>query len=414
MSSARFHYTGNDDTVRCDTYALEVSGWTLEMKPFVIHAKHSPACTFICFMLPTERTNELSAMSFTPAFSTSNDGEESSKSQNAEIIHDKDLLNRFDEVETLKQIRKRTYSDWPHRTSPSSEQMIEAGFFNCNVGDRAICLYCNLICQQWTPHTDDPYQIHKIISPKCPYIITKLRCDRLASSNDRYLSQRNFELDATAHHKEYVALKIRYVSFATWPNKNLPAVDDLVRAGFVYTGSKTVVTCFYCNGSLQNWRANDNSTIEHVRWFPHCAYARQLCGVELYRKIKESKQRREEHENYQKFIVLLEVNDVDVNNESVAISDNDLLARIVDAYLDLPISQNLLGRNFKLSIIRHCWKDQLLSKYNDFASDSDLLMACITLQKQAEYINRKGENIIVPSPVPKDQTDSGSPLDDCA
>ena len=80
-----------------------------------------------------------------------------------------------------------------------------------------------------------------------------------------------------------------HASFATWPNENLPSVDDLVRAGFFYTGTKTIVTCFYCNGSLQNWGPNDNPMIEHARWFPHCAYAKQLCGDELYRKIQESK-----------------------------------------------------------------------------------------------------------------------------
>jgi hypothetical protein len=67
------------------------------------------------------------------------------------------------------------------------------------------------------------------------------------------------------------------------------SVDDLVRAGFFYTGIKTVVTCFYCNGSLQSWGQNDNPTVEHARWFPHCAYAKQLCGNEFYTKIQESK-----------------------------------------------------------------------------------------------------------------------------
>lgn len=34
---------------------------------------------------------------------------------------------------------------------------------------------------------------------------------------------------------------------------------------------------------------------------------------------------------------------------------------------------------------------------DDFASDCDLLMACIILQKQINAINGKKENIIVPS-----------------
>ncbi|CAF4734961.1 unnamed protein product, partial [Rotaria sp. Silwood1] len=50
-----------------------------------------------------------------------------------------------------------------------------------------------------------------------------------------------------------------------------------------------IVTCFWCNGSLQNWRPNNNPLIEHVHWFPYCAYAKQFCGEELYSKIQESK-----------------------------------------------------------------------------------------------------------------------------
>jgi hypothetical protein len=97
------------------------------------------------------------------------------------------------------------------------------------------------------------------------------------------------KLNKTAINKKYVEAKKRLASFATWPDDNLPSIDDLVKAGFFYTGTKTMVTCFYCNGSLQNWDANDNPMIEHARWFPHCAYARQLCGVQLHRKIQESK-----------------------------------------------------------------------------------------------------------------------------
>ncbi|CAF4322845.1 unnamed protein product, partial [Rotaria sordida] len=63
----------------------------------------------------------------------------------------------------------------------------------------------------------------------------------------------------------YIEIPNRYASFTTWPNENLPCVDDLVRAGFFYTGNKTIMTCFYCNGSLQNWDPNDNPTIEHAR-----------------------------------------------------------------------------------------------------------------------------------------------------
>jgi hypothetical protein len=93
----------------------------------------------------------------------------------------------------------------------------------------------------------------------------------------------------TACNPSYAKIPNRNASFAAWPQQNLPSVDGLARAGFFYTGTKTIVTCFYCNGSLQNWGPNDNPMIEHARWFPHCAYAKQLCGDELHRKIQESK-----------------------------------------------------------------------------------------------------------------------------
>jgi hypothetical protein len=99
----------------------------------------------------------------------------------------------------------------------------------------------------------------------------------------------NAIVHTAARNTTYIEIPKRYASFTNWPNENAPPVDDLVKAGFFFTGTKSIVTCFYCNGSLQNWGPNDNPIIEHARWFPHCAYAKQLCGVELHRKIQESK-----------------------------------------------------------------------------------------------------------------------------
>ena len=63
----------------------------------------------------------------------------------------------------------------------------------------------------------------------------------------------------------------------------------------------------------------------------------------------------------------------DPNNESgtvisnssqgrLLIADESTLSRYVAARLDLPISQSLLDRGFKLSIIKRCWEDQLRLK----------------------------------------------------
>ncbi|UJR30930.1 hypothetical protein I4U23_018442 [Adineta vaga] len=328
-------------------------------------------------------------------------------------------LNNLFEATALQQIRKRTFSHWPHKHIPSQAQMVEAGFFNCNVGDRVICIYCNLICQQWTPETDNPTEVHKTLSPNCVYVKTKLlRRDEgpllIVNENGTVTASANGSATSTsadqfrcnefvhtaACNAAFAELPKRAASFVTWPTDNLPSVDDLVRAGFFFTGIKTVVTCFYCNGSLQNWGPNDNPTIEHARWFPHCAYARQLCGDELYRKIQESKRAQQErakaNETRDRAGPMNTTSSNSASNSRLLlIPDESTLSRLVAARLDLPISQTLLGE-FKLSIIKRCWEDQLRLKHDDFVSDSDLRMACTILQKQISCIDGKKENIVVP------------------
>jgi hypothetical protein len=50
------------------------------------------------------------------------------------------------------------------------------------------------------------------------------------------------------------------------------------------------------------------------------------------------------------------------SSRQLLIPDESTLSRLVAARLDLPISQSLLNKNFKLSIIKRCWEDQLRLK----------------------------------------------------
>jgi hypothetical protein len=310
MEAAGFTYTGDGDEAHCEDCGLKVASWTREMIPFSVHAERRPDCIFVrCLMstVPISALNSNTALA--RSTSVSSEPENPSKRQKTETIQTESALNTLFETDFIQKARKRTFSHWPQRNIPSAAQMMEAGFFNCNVGDRVICLYCNLICQQWTPHTDDPCEVHKTLSKACIYVKAKLirppastiiivngisqgttAATNPSSTASQRDSLRSHEIVYTAAcNPDYIELPRRDASFALWPNENLPSVDDLVRAGFFYTGTKTIVTCFYCNGSLQNWGPSDNPMIEHARWFPHCPYAKQLCGDDIYRKVQESK-----------------------------------------------------------------------------------------------------------------------------
>ncbi|CAF1173065.1 unnamed protein product [Adineta steineri] len=394
MDAAGWTYIKSINTAYCKTCGLKVSEWTKEMDPFAIHAKQSPNCLFVQF----KNTNEL------PFSHISTTDNQEKPVQHRKIDSDKE--NVLIELKSLKNIRRRTFSHWHHERGITAAQMISAGFFNCNVGDRVICLYCNLICQQWISDSDDPEEVHCTLAPQCPYVrsMLKLRQTNAISivnenSNDQLQTTNNSRLNeivlTSAYHQNYIEIPKRLASFTSWPEESLPLVDDFVRAGFFYTGTKTIVTCFYCNGSLQNWDSKDNPMVEHCRWFPMCAYAKQLCGDELYERIQESKRRlqkrNEKNQSKRKH------SDSSTNSSQLLVSDEKTLAQMVAARLDLPISQQLLSQNFRLSVIKRCWEEQLRLKQDDFTSDTDLLIACIVLQKQIIHIDGNKENIIIPS-----------------
>ena len=302
LKVAGFNNTENKAIVVCKDCKLQISNEVTDKTLFQVHLKQKPNCPFVqAFLQHTSpRLDFGQSNSLIPAL----DIYSLEKTQKDQTTNSKVSDKILFETNSLQRIRNRTFSHWPQLNVPSAAQMIEAGFFYCNIRDRVICIYCNIICQQWNSKTDDPYEVHKNVSPNCIYTKAKLFYPRsllVFSNNGADQSSKGqpfftnniglvsslYYTPIATNHPYYVTVPRRQASFSTWPIKNLPSIDDLVRAGFFYTGAGTIVTCFYCNGSLQNWAAKDNPMIEHARWFPHCAYAKQLCGDELYHRIQK-------------------------------------------------------------------------------------------------------------------------------
>lgn len=139
MASCGFHYTNIGDESRCKHCHLEISNWTLDMNPLEIHSEKSPTCPFIL-----ERNS--------PPSPRSN-------------------YSQICENDTIQEVRIQTFS---HFESPLTTQLIKAGFFYCNIADRVICIYCNLICHKWNIDYDNPSELHRTLSPNCTYVQTKL------------------------------------------------------------------------------------------------------------------------------------------------------------------------------------------------------------------------------------------------
>ncbi|CAF2703119.1 unnamed protein product [Rotaria sp. Silwood2] len=285
----------------------------------------------------------------------------------------------LNESDSMRKVRINSLSHWPHFT-PSYESMASAGWISCNINDRVICIYCNRICHQWTMN-DDPAEVHRRLAPQCPFVLSMSSVHCSPNLINETLTEK-----LEPFHPGMVEISRREATFsnAKW-TYNSPSIEDLVRAGFFFAGIDNSVTCFYCNGSLHKWGSNNNPTIEHARWFPHCTYAKHLCGDKLHGKIQTLKKRN------------LKENQI----------DKDQLNRLVIARLDLPAVQCLRSQ-YSLAIIKRCIEDQLKIKNDDFKSDADLSIACLILQKQLDIIQSSTDNIIIPSKNQQSNTSSQS------
>lgn len=69
------------------------------------------------------------------------------------------------------------------------------------------------------------------------------------------------------------ALEIRRLrSFDTWPRGLAQKPQEMAAAGFFYTGEGDRVRCYYCDGGVKDWEAEDVPLKVHKQYFNRCPY----------------------------------------------------------------------------------------------------------------------------------------------
>ncbi|XP_052061030.1 uncharacterized protein LOC127701244 [Mytilus californianus] len=77
---------------------------------------------------------------------------------------------------------------------------------------------------------------------------------------------------------KYAIKTTRFSSFTNWPLYMSQTPEDLVNAGFFYTGTEDHCRCFFCGGGLRRWEEEDLPWTEHARWYPMCPFVIQCKG----------------------------------------------------------------------------------------------------------------------------------------
>lgn len=318
LLAAGLKYTGVQDTARCDHCGLQVSGWTVEMIPFFIHSQQSPRCPYVHFI----KTSGLS--SSVPSIRETTPEVEA----NAPVV--------FTETSQLQNARKRTFSHWPHDTTSSATQMVEAGFFGCNIGDRAICIYCNLICEKWTPNVDDPCDVHRTLSPNCIYTNSVLKYRGplfVINANGNSMTPGAGPALPRSNNIQPFAMS-DFVRPDTSNDSPDDSVNSNILSNYYNIDKKTTVVCPCCRKSFRNLDSDENPMIDHARRYPHCLYVQQLPQTMTH----------------------------PTDNEAELPWKKKTISRMVRDRLKLPVSLTLLKRTYARSIVKQCWEEQFRIK----------------------------------------------------
>ncbi|XP_052243432.1 baculoviral IAP repeat-containing protein 3-like [Dreissena polymorpha] len=199
--------------------------------------------------------------------------------------------------------RHQSYFNWFH-VIPTEKECVIAGFFYTGEFDLIRCFQCGIGLKDFSP-ADDPMAEHIRNSESCLYLeamfglegLTKLRKE-LDQSNPENTRQRQYtdfqrNLGATSSHHtsrslQYSTIESRILSYESDKFRSKKSPEELAEAGLFYTGVRDEVRCFSCNGGLSNWEKHDDPWIEHCKWFPACAFARETKGDAFIEQVQHS------------------------------------------------------------------------------------------------------------------------------
>ncbi|XP_052080097.1 baculoviral IAP repeat-containing protein 7-like isoform X2 [Mytilus californianus] len=88
---------------------------------------------------------------------------------------------------------------------------------------------------------------------------------------------------------KYAIKTTRLSSFDNWPLYLSQTPEELINAGFFYTGTEDHCRCFFCGGGLRRWEEGDLPWTEHARWYPKCPFIIQCKGEKFIEDVHQGK-----------------------------------------------------------------------------------------------------------------------------
>jgi len=249
LVNAYFHFTGDDDEVKCHSCKVTHKGWTKSDDPLTIHLTKSPDC-----MLARGRAQAFASDFDSPWSVGVNQNvipkRKTKKKNNYQppvAKHEMDLTtdgsNSFEEVTpiinarlparvassspnvSLNQLREESarlqtfVGNWPEENPLRPEDLARAGLFYKGPGDRVQCAFCKGILRSWTTG-DSALGEHARHFPECPFV-AKVSCGHAAEmSSPAVKALTNMGYSAEKIQEAQRRLHLKHVSN--------PSTDELI------------------------------------------------------------------------------------------------------------------------------------------------------------------------------------------
>lgn len=200
----------------------------------------------------------------------------------------------FMELSSVTDLRKQSFSHWGMSDGIEVKDLVDAGFFCCNIKDRVLCIYCDLILANWSHNVNDLFEIHKNKSPKCLYVAAH---DEKISHMLLHLKEANKHIPTMIYSNLYLGCVTpidvyKYPAYSDIINRSCTLVSlpraqiKVAKAGFFADKTCTNLICFFCGVTLDIMTMDENLIMKHITKSPDCGYIKQLCSKNTYLRFR--------------------------------------------------------------------------------------------------------------------------------
>jgi len=187
-----------------------------------------------------------------------------------------------------------SFDNWKH-PHPSKFLLAQAGYVYAGTGDNTYTHCCGETVSNWSPGMD-PAEVHADRNKDCDFANRILSYRNKSLRHDPRAVWESVEEIPQGIEREYKmgkpydtrhdSMKARMISFASWPYQGPVNPIKLAQAGFYYENKIDFVRCFYCNGGVMDWEADDNPFLRHAQMYSECLYIRAIKGEQFVQQSR--------------------------------------------------------------------------------------------------------------------------------